>query len=216
MSHLSLVKSLSHLQQEQSYIDEIVLDGSGVPFVRGGITELSGDAASGKRGIALALLAKLTAVGEVCACVDATGGFDPVTAKLAGVRLENLLWVRCGGSVEKAFLSADHLVQAKGFGAIWIDLAAIDEQKLRLVPRTYWYRYRTRIRETPTIVVVTTATPAAGSATQASYDLERETAVWSGSGSFKLLRELRLKISSRRNYIGPPLRSCAEFDYSEV
>ncbi|MBX3298932.1 MAG: hypothetical protein KF736_05650 [Acidobacteria bacterium] len=216
MSHLSLVKSLSHLQQEQSYADEILLDGSGLSFLRGSITELSGDASTGKRSIALALLAKLTTTGEICACVDAAGSFDPVTARLAGVELDNLLWARCGGSVEMTFLSADHLVQAKGFGAIWLDLTGIDEQKLRLVPRTYWYRYRTRIRETPTIIVVTSRSSVAGSASHAPYELDREHSVWSGNGSFKLLREFHLSITSKKHFTGPPLRTRAEFDYSEV
>ena len=83
--------------------------------------------------LALSLLAKLTSDGEICAAVDSGHGFDPITAKLAGVELNNLLWVRCGRDVEKTFMAADHIVQAKGFGCIWMDLGGLPEKKLRMV-----------------------------------------------------------------------------------
>src|SRR5438132_931360 len=136
MAHLSLVKSLSRLQEEQKHSDEILLDSAGLAFVRGSVIEIAGGASSGKTSLALTLLSKLTAAGEVCAVVDACDGFDPRTAFLAGVRNENLLWVRCGGCLEKTFMSADHLVQAKGFGAIWLNLNGLSENKLRMVPKT--------------------------------------------------------------------------------
>src|SRR6476661_2866251 len=115
MAHLSLVKSLSHLKEEQKHADEILLDAFGVALVRGTVVEMAGEPSSGKTSFALTLLAQLTAEGEICAVVDSTGGFDPRSATLAGVGLENLLWIRCGGDVEKSFMAADYLVQAKGF-----------------------------------------------------------------------------------------------------
>ena len=122
MAHLSLVKSLSHLQEEQKFTDEVRLDGFGLAFTRGSLIEIAGGASSGKTSLAMSLLAQLTIAGEICAVVDSSGGFDPRSAILAGVELANLLWVRCGGDVEKAFMSADYLVQAKGFGCVWLDL----------------------------------------------------------------------------------------------
>ncbi|MCC6452183.1 MAG: hypothetical protein IT171_04785 [Acidobacteria bacterium] len=215
MSYLSLVKPLSHLREEQEHPDEVVIGSVGVSFQRGAISELFGKTSSGKTGLLLALFAQLTAVGEICAVVDGVGGFDPSTAAQAGVELTNLLWVRCGGDVENAFLSADLLVQAKGFGAIWLNLSGLSMQKLRLVPRTYWYRYRTRIKETPTIFVVTSTETLAGSASHRSLEMSREKAVWSGAGSFKLLRDLHLKIASRKHYYEPPIHAKAEFDHTE-
>ena len=215
MSYLNLVKPLSHLREEQEHPDEVVLESVGVSFQRGAISELSGGKSSGKTGLTLSLLAQLTASGEICAVVDGTGGFDPSTAAQAGVELANLLWVRCGGDIENAFLSADLLVQAKGFGAIWLNLSGLSMQKLRLVPRTYWYRYRTRIKETPTILLVTSSEPLAGSAANRSLEMSREKAAWSGAGSFKLLREFHLKIASRKHYYEPPIYAKAEFDHTE-
>ena len=216
MVQLSLVKSLSHLKEEQRFNDELVLDSIGLALTRGTVTEIAGEPSSGKTSVVLALLAKLTAAGEICAAVDAVDGFDPCTAALAGVELNNLLWVRCGGDIEKAFMSADYLVQAKGFGAIWLNLCGLPERQLRMVPKTYWYRYRTRIKETPTLFIVTSTESVTGSAAHHALVFSCERTVWSGSGSFKLLREFHIKMHSRREIWGQPIRTKVEVDYSDV
>jgi hypothetical protein len=216
MPQLSLVKTLSHLQQEQRHVDEIGLEAHGVTLARGSIAEFAGRASTGKTSIALSVMAQLTMAGEVCSLVDSTGSFDPVSARAAGVELANLLWVRCGGELEKAFLAADHLVQAKGFGCVWLNLCGLPQQQLRRVPRTYWYRYRSRIKETPTVFLITAEEPVTGSAAQQSFQLEREEARWSGTGRFKLLREFHLRHHSRKNNFAPPQRTRIEMDYSDV
>ena len=216
MAQLSLVKSVSQLKEEQRFTDELVLDSLGLALTRGTVAEISGEPSSGKTSVVLALLAKLTAAGEICAAVDAADGFDPMTATLAGMELDNLLWVRCGGDVEKAFLSADYLVQSKGFGAIWLNLCGLSTRQLRMVPKTYWYRYRTRIKETPTMFIVTSSEPVTGSASHHALTFTREHAEWSGVGNFKLLRWLRIKMHSRRELWGQPLRAKVEVDHSDV
>jgi energy-coupling factor transporter ATP-binding protein EcfA2 len=216
MSHLSLVKTLSRLQEEQNHSDEILLESTGLAFTRGSLVEIAGEPSSGKTSLLLSLLSKLTAAGEICAVVDSSDSFDPCTAVLAGVVLENLLWVKCGGNLEKSFMAADYLVQAKGFGAVWLNLNGLAQRQLRLVPKTYWYRYRTRIRETPTLILVTAEEPVTGSASQQSFLFSREQAVWSGSGRFKLLRELRISMHSRKQFYGQPLQTKIEADYTDV
>lgn len=215
-AQLRLVKTLSRLQEERRYSDEILLEAFGLAFTRGTVVEVSGGASTGKTSLALNLLAKLTNEGEICALVDAAGGFDPCSASKAGVGLNNLLWVKCGGDVEKAFLSADHLVQAKGFGSIWLDLSGLRRDVLRMVPKTYWYRYRTRIKDTPTIMLATSPDHISGSGSQQTLVLSREKAAWSGRGKFKLLRELHLKCTSQKGFYGPPGRAMIEMDYSEA
>jgi hypothetical protein len=214
MAHLSLVKSLSRLQEEQKHSEEVLLESLGLAFTRGSVTEIAGGASSGKTSLALMLLSKLTAAGEICAVVDSCGGFDPCFAELAGVRNENLLWVKCGSDVEKAFMSADYLVQAKGFGAIWLNLNGLSQRQLRMVPKTYWYRYRTRIKDTPTLFLVTAAEHLTGSASQQSFLFSRESVRWSGDGKFKLLREFQLKMQSQKGFYGPPLPARMEVDYT--
>jgi len=215
MSHLSLVKKLSVLQEEQRHVDEIALEFAELAFERGSLVDISGGAASGKTAIALSLLAKLTVDGEICAIVDSSDGFDPCSAATSGVVLENLLWVRCGGDLEKAFMAADNLVQAKGFGAIWLNLSGLPLRKLRMVPKTYWYRYRTRIKETPTLLFVTSEEPVTGSASQQAYTFSRpRRAKWSGAGKFKLLRSLDIEMTSRKQFYGRPLQTTIEADYT--
>ena len=215
MPHLSLVKSLSHLQEEQKHSDEILLESAGLAFTRGSVAEIAGPPSSGKTSLSLALLAKLTAMGEICAVVDSANNFDPCSAVLAGVELENLLWVKCGGDIERSFMSADYMVQAKGFGAIWLNLNGLSNQKLKMVPKTYWYRYRNRIKETPTLLLVTAEEPVTGSASQQSFVFTREEAKWSGKGRFKLLKELHISMSSRKQF-QPLMRRKIEADYRDV
>jgi len=216
MNHLSLVKSLSHLKEAQKYSDEILLASVGLTLTRGAIAEIAGEASSGKTSLMLAVLAELTAKGEICAVVDSANSFDPCSATLAGVVLENLLWVKCDGEIEKAFMAADYLVQAKGFGAVWLNLNALPKNQLRMVPRNYWYRYRTRVKETPTLFLVTTEFPVAGSASQRSFLFSRRRTGWSGMGRFKLLRDFYVSIHPRKQFYEEPLLTRIELDYSDV
>ena len=216
MGHLSLVKSLSHFREERKYSEEILLEPLGLALPRGTITEFTGEASSGRTSLVLNILSKQTREGEVCAVVDASGSFDPRSAKLAGVVLENLFWVKCDGDIEKAFTAADYLVQAKGFGVIWLNLAGLPRQKLKMVPRTYWYRYRNRIKQTPTVLIVTAPDPVAGTASHQSFLLSRRKTVWSGRGRFKLLREFQLTFHSRKQFRGASRPLKIDFDYSDV
>ena len=214
MRHLSLVKNLSLLKEEQKHSDEILLESAGLALSRGSLTEIAGS--SGKTSLSLSVLSKLTQDGEICAVVDSANSFDPCSAVLSGVGLENLLWVKCNGNVERAFMAADYLVQAKGFGAVWLNLNGVPRHHLKQVPRTFWYRYRNRIKETPTLLLVTAAEPITGSASQDAFVFSRERTIWSGSGRFKLLREFHLSIHSRKQFYGKPLFVKTERDYEEV
>lgn len=64
----------------------------------GAISELVGPECSGRTSIALSFLARVTQAGKVCAWIDVSNAFDPVSAAAAGVDLARLLWVRCGAS----------------------------------------------------------------------------------------------------------------------
>ena len=214
MAHLSLVKNLSRLKEEQKHSDEILLDAAGLVLTRGALSEFAG--ASGKTSLLLSLLSKLTRDGEICAVVDTANSFDPCSAVSGGVELKNLLWVKCGGNIEQAFMAADYLIQAKGFGAVWLNLNGVPRHQLKQVPRTFWYRYRTRVKETPTVLLVTAAESVVGTASQDAFVFSRERTLWSGSGRFKLLREFHLSIQSRKEFYGRPLLMKAEFDYEEV
>ena len=61
---------------------------------RGSITEIFGRSSSGRTSLMLALLAEAAAHEEVCALIDTSDIFDPVSAVGANLNLEQLLWVR--------------------------------------------------------------------------------------------------------------------------
>lgn len=216
MRNLSLVKTLTHYEEERKYSEEASLELAGLSFRRGVLTEITGGPSSGKTSLLLSLLSRLTRAGEVCAVVDSNGGFDPYSAVASGVELENLLWVRCGGDIEKAFMSADYLVQAKGFGAVWLNLSGLPKRQLRAVPKTYWYRYRTRVKETPTMMLVTAAEPVTGPASQQAFIFTRERVTWLGKGRYKLLEAFWLNMRSRKEFYEKPFLTKIEFDYEDV
>lgn len=216
MRDLSLVKTLTHLKEERKHSEEVLLESSGLSFKRGSLAEFAGGPSTGKTSLALSLLSKLTRAGEVCAVVDSANSFDPFSAAVSGVELENLLWVRCSGDIEKAFMSADYLVQAKGFGAVWLNLDGLSKRQLRAVPKTYWYRYRTRIKETPTLVLVTAEEPLTGSASQHAFTITRGRVKWSGKGRYKLLKEFSLNLHSRKEFYGKQMPARIGFDHTDA
>ncbi len=73
--------------------------GGGLPA--GAVTEVVGAECTGRTSLALAFLALVTQANKVCAWVDASNAFDPVSASGAGVDLRRLLWVRCGANERK-------------------------------------------------------------------------------------------------------------------
>jgi hypothetical protein len=68
---------------------------------RGAITEIHGEASTGRTAMMLAALAAATRRGETCALIDATDAWDPESAAAAGVELRRVLWVRCNGRLPK-------------------------------------------------------------------------------------------------------------------
>ena len=126
---------------------------------RGALSEITGPASSGRTGVMLAALAEATRRREVCALVDASDSFDPVSAATAGVELERLLWVRCSersslpsrkdqspraalGRLEQVLKVTDLLLQGGGFGMVVLDLGDIPTESARRVPLTSWFRFR--------------------------------------------------------------------------
>jgi hypothetical protein len=70
-----------------------VLQG-GLPV--GAVSELVGPECSGRTSLAISFLACTTQAAKVCAWIDLSNAFDPLSAAAAGVDLARLLWVRCG------------------------------------------------------------------------------------------------------------------------
>ncbi len=120
---------------------------------RGALTEIYGPASSGRASLMLSILAAATAREETCAVVDAEDAFDPVSAAAAGVRLERLLWVRCGHDAEDALKAADLLIQGGGFGVVAMDLGDTSPATARRISLTSWFRLRRAVENTPTVLL---------------------------------------------------------------
>ena len=72
---------------------DAILQG-GLPI--GAVSELVGPECSGRTSLTLSFLARITQAAKVCAWVDVSNTFDPLSAAALGVDLAHLLWVRCG------------------------------------------------------------------------------------------------------------------------
>jgi len=175
----------------------------------------SPEASSGKTSVLVSLLARLTAGDHFCALVDATDCFDPGGAKDAGVKLSRLLWVRCGGEtghsktprlkpLEQAFKATDILVQNGGFQLIAVDLGGIEEQTLRKVPLTTWFRFARVVEKTEAALVFLAAYPAAQSCAGLTLSAGAMLVHWGGTHT-KLLRRTdhELQIGRQRNHKPP-------------
>jgi len=147
-------------------------------FPRGCLSEIYGPASSGRTSLLQATLVATTQRKEVCALVDTTDAFDPLSAATAGVNFEKLLWIRCGTNasprrkdakksnseyckVEHALRVTDLLLQSGGFGLVAIDLSDVPPQIVRRIPLTSWFRFQRAVEPTPTVLMVFSQTPCA-------------------------------------------------------
>jgi hypothetical protein len=153
--------------------------GGGIPV--GHFSEIVGPRSSGRTSLLFSLLATLTGRGELVALVDTFDVFDAESAAGAGVRLENLLWVRgdtcapafplmasrqtgADRSIERAVKAANLVLQAGGFSLVALDLADAPLQALRRIPMNTWMRLQRVIEGQPSAGIVLSAAPLSRSA----------------------------------------------------
>src|SRR5579863_4351177 len=116
------------------------LTSGGIP--RGTLTEICGTESTGRTALVFALLGNATQCGECCAWIDAEGAFDPASAVEAGVVMDRVLWVNCGGNAQHALKATDLLIQAGGFGLVVLDLADTPDVTARRISQASWFRLR--------------------------------------------------------------------------
>jgi len=138
-------------------VDALLLGG----FPRGQLSEVFGHASSGRTGLVLSLLARVTRAGALAAHVDPLDRLDPASAAAAGVTLPRLLWLR-GPRVEdggpkalaEATTAAATLLGSGLFDAIVLDLAGIGDHERRRLPATTWIRLQRMAEETSAALVL--------------------------------------------------------------
>lgn len=111
-----------------------------------------------------------------------TDSFDPVSAFRLGVKLSELLWVRCGkprsqgrklSGLEQALISAAHLLRNGGFGLVVLDIANVSVKEARSIPLSKWFQLRRAIEGTQTLIVVLVQQSNAGSSSASVIDLSQ-------------------------------------------
>jgi recombination protein RecA len=147
---------------------------------RGGLTEICGPRCSGRTTLLISALASRTADAEACAFIDGRDAFDPHSAEAAGVRLNQVLWVRCQ-NIDQALRSTDLLLQGGGFGLVVLDLADIPAQTVRYVPLNVWFRFRRAVEDTPTIFLVLEQEPHAKTCASLVLRMGAEAGNWSNA-----------------------------------
>lgn len=157
-------------------------------FPRGRISEIWGPRSSGRTALIHRVLAASTGQGEHAALIDTANAFDICSAAAAGVVLEKLLWVRCGGNAEHALRAADLLLQAGGFGVVALDLLDASPQALARIPSTAWFRFRRTLEPVPTVFLVAAEKSLTKSCAAKRVSLERKKPVFAGTAPFKVLK----------------------------
>lgn len=178
---------------------------------------------SGRSALLNSLMAQLTRREHVCALVDASDCFDPISAEAAGVDLSRVLWVRCGERarsgekklkpLEQAFKAADILVQNGGFALIAVDLGNIEERHIRKIPLTTWFRFARVIEKMPAALVFLATYPAAQSCAGVTLHMKSAAPFWSGTVCASAqphvctLAELSCEVEIGRSRLRKPVES---------
>jgi len=167
-------------------------------FPRGAITEIHGSESSGRTSLLFSTLAIASAHEETCALVDCNETFDVSSAAKARVNFDRLLWVRCGGNLERSFKAADLLLHGGGFGLVALNLSDVPAQFARRIISSWWFRFRRTIENTSTALIVITPIACIRSCAALVLELKSDAAVWpstlslvseNGNGSFTKSRE---------------------------
>jgi recombination protein RecA len=132
--------------------------------------------------------------------IDADDAFDPSSAMAAGVRLSQVLWVRCGGNVEHALKAADLLSQAGGFGIVALDLADSPARQTRRIPLASWFRLRHGVENTRTALVAIGQQIHAPSCSTLKIELRRERVLWRGHLPARLFQGVEITARRTRNH----------------
>jgi hypothetical protein len=176
-------------------------------FPRGQVSEIHGAASSGRTGLVLALVARLTRVGSLVAWVDPADRLDPASASAAGVALPRLFWMRGDGRARdaRALLAA---VSAVGtllgsglFEAVILDLAGVPASVRQRLPGTTWIRLQRMVEDQPTALVLLADGHVAHGPGGATLALEAAGPRWSGTAPARLFTGIGAEVREARRRI---------------
>jgi hypothetical protein len=174
-------------------------------LARGGITEILGEASTGRTALAQWMLANATLGGEMVAMVDCDDVFDPSSARRAGADLGKLLWVRCGHRLEVALKATDLILHSGGFGLIILDLGDLPPGALQKVPLSYGYRFQRAVEPTPSALLIVARHSVARSSSIRQLGFEQQRLEWRGQPPFQTIERLELQAASRKPMSSVPM-----------
>lgn len=193
-------------------------DALGGGFPRGQVSEVHGAASSGRTGLLLGAVARLTRAGSLVAWVDPTDRLDPASAQAAGVDLARMLWIRgpsrhADGRALPAAVSALGTVLGSGlFELVVFDVAGVPAAAMRRLPGTTWIRLQRLVENQPVALVLLADAHVSHGPTGVTLGLVPRAPEWSGSASGRLLRGLGSEIRTGRTSLrGVPLRLQSHF-----
>jgi hypothetical protein len=129
--------------------------GTGVPavdglmrggFPRGQVSEVFGPVSSGRTGLVLSVVARVTHRGALGAWVDGGDRLDPVSATSSGIDLGRLFWLRGGRSLPETLSATSTLLGSGLFDLVVLDLVGVPG--VGHLPGTTWLRLQRMIEET--------------------------------------------------------------------
>ena len=103
--------------------------------------------------------------------------------------------------LEQAFKAADILVQNGGFGLIVVDLSSVEEQQLRKVPLSTWFRFARVVEKTTTALVFLVTYPAAQSCAALTLHVTGAQVCWTegaGAAHTQLVQQVRCETETGR------------------
>jgi hypothetical protein len=151
----------------------------GVP--RATLTEVWGASSSGRTSLLQSLLRTAMAQGHHCVWIDTPDAFDPRSAEAAGMRLAQLIWVRCHRKPEHALKAADLLVRAGGFSLVVLDLSGVPVRITNRIPMATWFRLRHDAERRSTAILVTAENSNTGSCANLQLAVKRDHILWSNN-----------------------------------
>jgi hypothetical protein len=196
---LALAPSRGRLATGLTEIDRLL--GGGFP--QGRLSEVAGPASCGRTSLALALLARTTARGELAGVIDGPDAFDPISAQAAGVELSRVLWVR-PGDVGEALRSAEHILATGGFALTLIDLTLADPPR---VAAAAWSRLRRSAAGSEAALVVLGRQRLAGSSADLAMEMGAARPHFAAAPDW--LEGLEGRVELVRNRSGPGERAAA-------
>jgi len=176
---------------------DTILEG-GLP--RGRVTELVGARSTGRTGLACAIAAGATGVGEVAAWIDSHDALDPESVATAGLVLDRTLWVRPRQPAD-AFRATDLLLAAGGFGLVVFDVPD-PAPDTRMPP---WRRLARTAERTGTTLLVLATVRCTGAVAALGLEVTTRHVCWSGGpGRLTLLDGLTYHVHVARSRVGRP------------